>query len=538
MRLSIVIVNYNVRYFLEQCLYSVENAINGIDSEVFVVDNNSVDGSEAMIRNKFPRVKLILNEHNSGYAKANNQALRLATGDYVLLLNPDTVVEEATFKRCLEFMDSHPQAGALGPKMIDGKGQYLPESKRGLPTPEVAFYKVFGLSKLFPESRRFGKYYFGYTNPNEIQEVEVLTGAFMLIRLSVLQEIGLLDEDFFMYGEDIDLSYRILEKGYKIYYYPETTIIHYKGESTRKGSLNYVIMFYKAMKIFTEKHYSSSQASLYNLLISIAINIRAGFSILKRLLIYIIPVILEAILGFVGLFLIATSWAKLHFHAPNYYPEWFMIFMIPAYILVWLLSVYLYGGYKKPFNIKKAYIGIVIGTALILVIYAILPEQLRFSRLLILFGTIWMLISILFIRLLLSFLSRSDYQLVFRKRRRIVIVGNEEESRRVEQLLLQSSIIVTKIVNVYPRKISPTEYFSGNITQLREIINIYAIDEVIFCAKDISSEDIIEQMKLLIQTKVNFKIASPGSKSVIGSNSARTSGDMYVVSVDKKNSIT
>src|SRR5208283_3580245 len=182
MKLSIIIVNYNVRYFLEQCLYAVEKALHNIESEVFVVDNNSVDGSVAMIRNKFTWVHLIHNEQNEGFSKANNQALKIARGEYILLLNPDTVVEEATFTRCLHFMDSHPGVGALGPKMIDGKGRYLPESKRGNPTPEVAFYKVFGLTSLFPRSKRFGKYYLGNTSEDEIQEIEVLTGAFMLIR--------------------------------------------------------------------------------------------------------------------------------------------------------------------------------------------------------------------------------------------------------------------------------------------------------------------------------------------------------------------
>ncbi|HNP49101.1 MAG TPA: glycosyltransferase family 2 protein, partial [Bacteroidia bacterium] len=222
MKLSVIIVNYNVKYFLEQCLHSVLKASAGIATEIWVVDNNSVDGSVEMLAEKFPTVKLIANTDNKGFSKANNQAIEKSTSEYVLLLNPDTVVEEDTFRKMLSFMDSHPDAGGLGVKMIDGTGRFLPESKRGLPTPAVAFYKIFGLSALFPKSKTFGKYHLGYLGENEINSVDVLAGAFMLIRKKTLDKIGLLDEDFFMYGEDIDLSYRIIKGGYKNYYFPET----------------------------------------------------------------------------------------------------------------------------------------------------------------------------------------------------------------------------------------------------------------------------------------------------------------------------
>lgn len=234
MELSIIIVNYNVKYFLEQCLHSVLQASMNIDPEIFVVDNNSVDGSSQLIRKKFPEIHFIENKENVGFSRANNQAIRKAKGKYILLLNPDTIVEEDTFSKIIEFMDNHADAGGLGVKMIDGKGTFLPESKRGLPTPEVAFYKMFGISKLFPNSKKFGKYHLSYLKENEIHEVDVLAGAFMLLRKETLDKIGLLDETFFMYGEDIDLSYRITLGGYKNYYFPETTIIHYKGESTKK----------------------------------------------------------------------------------------------------------------------------------------------------------------------------------------------------------------------------------------------------------------------------------------------------------------
>jgi len=208
-KLSIVIVNYNVRYFLEQCLHSVEEAIEGIEAEVFVVDNNSVDGSNTMVETKFPQFHLIANKENAGFSRANNQAIKIAGGEYILLLNPDTVLEHDTLKKCIQFMDEHPDAGGLGIKMVDGKGKFLPESKRGLPTPTVAFWKIFGLSSLFPKSKIFGKYHLGYLDNDETHEVDVLSGAFMMLRKTTIEKIGMLDESFFMYGEDIDLSYRI-----------------------------------------------------------------------------------------------------------------------------------------------------------------------------------------------------------------------------------------------------------------------------------------------------------------------------------------
>ena len=214
MKLSVIIVNYNVEYFLEQCLSSVRRAMQGIEGEVFVVDNNSVDGSLKMLAQKFPEVKVIANKENLGFSRANNQAIRVSTGEYVLLLNPDTVVEDDTFSKCIAFMDAHPDAGGLGVKMVDGKGNFLPESKRGLPTPAAAFYKMFGLAKLFPHSKRFARYYMGHLPNDETNECEILAGAFMLMRREALDKVGLLDETFFMYGEDIDLSYRITQGGY------------------------------------------------------------------------------------------------------------------------------------------------------------------------------------------------------------------------------------------------------------------------------------------------------------------------------------
>ena len=280
--LSIVIVNYNVCGFLEQCLLSVRDAVKGISHEIFVVDNASTDGSEAYISTRFPQVKYIYNTENVGFSKANNQAIAQSSGRYVLLLNPDTVVGESVLDEACHFLDEHDDAGALGVKMIDGDGKFLPESKRGFPSPWVSFCKIFGLSKLFPYSHRFGRYHLRFLDENSTHRVDVLSGAFMLLRRSTLDRCGLLDENFFMYGEDIDLSYRMTLTGEKNYYLP-LRILHYKGESTKTESLRYVRIFYQAMFIFLRKHYPHYK--LFALLsIKTAIYMRATTAAVRRFL--------------------------------------------------------------------------------------------------------------------------------------------------------------------------------------------------------------------------------------------------------------
>jgi GT2 family glycosyltransferase len=254
-----------------------------MEAEIIVVDNNSTDGSFEFFKNTFPCVNFIWNKTNVGFAKANNQALKIAKGDYILFLNPDTIVPEDCFEKCISFISSQKNNIALGVKMIDGSGNFLKESKRGFPTPLTSFYKLFGLSKLFPRSKIFSTYHLGYLNENENHEVDVLAGAFMMIPKKILDTIGGFDEDFFMYGEDIDLCYRIQKAGFKNYYFAETCILHFKGESSKKGSLNYVKTFYTAMSVFVKKHYRKG-AGLLSFFIHVAIIIRAFMSAVSRLL--------------------------------------------------------------------------------------------------------------------------------------------------------------------------------------------------------------------------------------------------------------
>ena len=394
MTLSVVIVNYNVKYFLEQCLISVFNAAKDIDTEVFVVDNASADGSCQMVRDRFPLVKLIENTENHGFSYANNQALRLAKGEFVLILNPDTVVEETTFSKCIQFMREHPETGSLSVKMIDGKGKFLPESKRALPSPSVSFYKIFGFSRLFPRSKTFARYHLGHLNPDEVNEIEILPGAFMFIRKNALDEAGLFDESFFMYGEDIDLSYRIIKSGFKNYYFPKTTIIHYKGESTKKGSINYVLVFYKAMMIFARKHFTQKNAFLYIILIYAAIYFRAGLSIAKRIVNRWMQPIVDTLVMVMGFLIIVPFWENYRFNSANAYSNQIVIWFSSIYIIIWLVSIWLSGGYDKPKKPFTAAQGIGIGSMIILIAYSLLPEDMRFSRAIILLTTTWSFIFV------------------------------------------------------------------------------------------------------------------------------------------------
>ncbi|MFW6224197.1 MAG: glycosyltransferase [Bacteroidota bacterium] len=536
MKLSVIIVNYNVKYFLEQCLKSVFISGKNLDMEVFVVDNNSVDGSVQMVKEKFPEAKLIANKENTGFSRANNQAIKLSRGEYVLLLNPDTVVEDDTFEKVVAFMDKTPDAGGLGVKMIDGKGDFLPESKRGLPTPSVAFYKIFGLSALFPKSRIFGKYHLGFLDNDKIHSVDVLSGAFMLMRKSVLEKTGYLDETFFMYGEDIDLSYRIVQAGYKNYYFPQTRIIHYKGESTKKSSINYVFVFYNAMVIFAKKHFSRQNASLFSFLINIAIYFRAFLAILNRFFRRIIVPLLDAVVIFSGFYYIKEYWETyvMKFDQ-SYYPPEYLTYFVPSYILLWLFAVYISGGYDKPVKLFRIVRGIGLGTVAILVIYALLPVSMRFSRALILLGSLWAVASMLITRVIWHLAKYKTLSVGGQLNKRIAIIGKGSEPSRVAMMLRQSGSSAFIGLVSTEEKLDEKAGYLGNLQQLNEIIEVYNINELIFCASEISSQSIISYMSGLKDKPVNFKIAPPESLFIIGSNSIDTFGDFFTVDINTIN---
>lgn len=525
MKLTVVIVNYNVKYFLEQCIKSAEVAAAHVSTEIIVVDNASTDGSKEMMQNIFPHISYIYNTKNVGFSMANNQAMRIAKGEYILLLNPDTVVDEFTFQKTVQFMDDHPDAGGLGVKMVDGKGIFLPESKRGLPTPEVSFYKIFGFSKRFPQSKKFGQYHLGFLNDNETHQIDILAGAFMLMRKKALDKVGLLDEDFFMYGEDIDLSWRIVQGGYKNYYYPHTQIIHYKGESTKKGSLNYVFVFYNAMVIFAKKHFSKSNASLFSFFINLAIWLRAGASLTAR---FISHTMIPALDGF-GIFALLTVFLK--FYSEKTHIIYDSAITLPALTTVAIIIVlcnFLLGGYDKPFNLKTNLKANALAAASTLAIYALLPEELRFSRALILAAAIMPTFYTTGIRLALDLMAPTAFPLARKKKFNWAIVGDQDEAYRIKNLLENSGLPIDLCTFVAPH---PNEWdhpeFVGSLDELKKLVTTFKINHIIFDNTALSTLQIIDLMQADYLKNIEFKIAPPQSDFIIGSNSINSKGSYY-----------
>ena len=522
MKLSVVIVNYNVKYFLEQCLLSVIKASSQIEAEILVVDNNSSDGSVEYIRQRFPSVNVIANKDNPGFSKANNQAIQIATGEFVLILNPDTLVAEDTFDICIDFMNKHTDAGALGVKMIDGKGNFLPESKRGLPTPEVAFYKMFGLAQLFPNSQRFGKYHLSYLSKDETNPVDILSGAYMFFRKKVLDEIGYFDETFFMYGEDIDLSYRVLKAGYKNYYLADTTIIHYKGESTKKGSLNYVRVFYQAMIIFARKHFAASRAGFFSFLINLAVVFRALVTIVLNLLSSSYLILIDALISFGGVFYLVHLYASSVKNAPEYYPLQFIGMVIPGYILVWIISAYFSGSYEKPYRVVPIFRGITVGTIVIAALYGFLPEAWRFSRAIILLGGFCTGTVMLLTRLLYSLLRYQQFSFESVDNNRVIVVGSPSSIQQT-RTILQEVAPLSELVS----EINVREY-KGDI---KSSAVLFKAKEIILCSDLLSYKNIISQI-VQMGNGYDYKILNAGSGSLIGSNSKNNAGDLYAADIN------
>ena len=281
MRLSIIIVNYNSKLLLEQCIASVKKSLNNIDGEIIVVDNNSTDGSKEYLPANIPGIKFIFNDVNHGFAKACNQGFKISSGKNILFLNPDTILSGSCLVESISFFETHPDAGAIGVRMLDIRNRFLKESKRGLPTPATSFYKLFGLAAMFPGSKTFSKYYEGHLPEKENTPVEVLSGAFMMVRRETFEKVNGFDEQFFMYAEDIDLSIRIMQAGYKNYYLGTISVTHLKGGSTRYDR-KYVSHFYNAMKLFVRKHYAD-KPFLFRLLLNTGISVRKTVALIGLL---------------------------------------------------------------------------------------------------------------------------------------------------------------------------------------------------------------------------------------------------------------
>ncbi len=529
MILSVIIVNYNVKHFLEQCLYSVQKACKGIDAEIIVADNNSTDGSRGFLEPAFPGVKFLWNTDNTGFAKANNQALEMATGDFILFLNPDTIIPEDCIEKCIQFFDLHKDAGAVGVRMIDGSGKFLKESKRAFPSPLTSLFKLSGLARIFPHSPTFARYHLGHLPEKENHVVDVLAGAFMMIPKTVLKLTGNFDDRFFMYGEDVDLSFRIQQADcmatggkYKNYYFSETSIIHFKGESTKRGSLNYVRLFYKAMNLFVKKHYSGSKAGIFIFLIQTAIIIRAGFSAIGNLLKKIGLPILDAGLILSAFWITKILWSRFIRQEVNYSPN-VLVIAFPAFTAIFLIAAYYSGLYDKGYKQSQLIRSTGIAALVLLSVYALLPESIRFSRGILIVGIFLAFILMNFMRLLFisrRYLETRDEQ---EERQQTVVVAGEKDFTIIAGIMNKAGMPERVLGRV---AISQTTSASdlGTIVQLPNLVKRYPVKEIIFCENGLSFKEIISTIEGL-PAAVRNKFHATGSVSIVGSDSKNVSGD-------------
>ena len=517
--LSIVIVNYNVKFFLEQCLLSVRAALRGMEGEVIVVDNASQDGSREYLEPRFPEVTFIWNGENLGFGRASNLGMKQAGGRHILFLNPDTIVAEDCFTLCLRFMDQHPGTGALGVRMIDGSGNFLKESKRAYPSLLTSFFKLSGLAMLFPRSPVFARYHLGHLDPGSDHEVDVLAGAFMWVRREALEKTGGFDERFFMYGEDIDLSYRIQQSGYRNHYFAGTTVIHFKGESTRKGTLNYVRMFYKAMDVFVHKHYTSVTAFFFRFFITLAIWVRAFIAALAGFLRRLgLPIIDAAniLLAFIAAKFIWNA----TFKPEVVYDRWLLGIAFPAFTIVFITAAYYAGLYDKVHKRRRTLHAALIATIVLLVIYSLLSEQYRFSRGIMLLGSAF---AFLLLSLSRGLMRRLDIiEAEEEEKLGTVVVGSPAEYQKALDLMLAAD----KQQRVLGRIGTGDDAMPrlATMADLQHFLGEVPIRELIFCQGSLSYGGIISQCDKLPKGR-RMRIMGSGSASIVGSDSSEKIGE-------------
>jgi O-antigen biosynthesis protein len=522
--ISIVIVNYNVKHFILQCLDSIyKSELRGFTLETYVVDNNSGDGSVNAIRAVYPEVKVIENKQNQGFSIANNQALRKIHSDYVLILNPDTILQEDCLLKCYEYMENNHDVSALGVKMIDGAGKFLPESKRAKPGIWSSICKFTGLTYLFPNSRYFSGYYMGWIDEDEVHEIDVLCGAFMFVRNESITQAGYFDEDYFMYGEDIDLSVKLAKYG-KIMYFPKTRIIHFKGESTKRGSYDYVKNFYSAMGIYVRKNYRGPAAILGVFFINVAILLSAILSYLKSRLSSSYRLLLDGLIFWVVYDWVIQAWAIWYFDKPDYYDSINFYFNKSIYLIFWLVASWFFGHYEKKSKLRHSASGILAGTALILIAYALLPTEFRPSRALILLGALLIFGLILFTKFLAKKVFPDAHS--GEKIKRAILISYKEVVYDIKKSLSESGGDVEIVGVVSPDNDEKDPFYDGVLKDLNKITIKLKAEEIIFSTASMSMQSIMDCMTLP-DTTADYKIADNKSTSIIGSKSSTSSGEIY-----------
>lgn len=512
MTLSIVIVSYNVKEFLEQCLYSVLKAMQHIDGEIFVVDNNSVDGTQSMLKAKFnaPNIHLILNKENVGFGKANNQALRLCKGEFILVLNPDTLLQEDTLEKMIAFMKTDTKIGAAGCKLLNADGTFQLSCRRSFPSPEVSLYKIIGLSRIFPKSKRFARYNLTYLSTEETYEVDALMGAFMFLRCEVIETVGMFDEAFFMYGEDLDWCYRIKQAGWKIYYHHGTQIIHYKGESAKKMSFNYVVQFYEAMLIFVRKYYASSR--WFEAVLTFGIYARASLAFLRRLFARLYVPTIDA-LCVVASCLVGFKWKF------DDYPETFLEVALPVYVVVQLLAFVSFGQYREgyAYSLKKLFPALLIGFA-VSSTFNFFFKAVAFSRAGLGLSYLMLFALVFGWRMLTRVMIQQSFSGAFEPEKRVAIVGTEELSKQMAERLMKEvgkNYNVVGFIETEPSE-AQTMPVLGSLENIDEITRINRIRELIFVSPALTNTQVLSAITRCNGGAMDFKIVPQGMDVMIG----------------------
>ncbi len=505
---------------MEQCLQSVCRASEGKDVEIIVVDNHSTDGSNNFFAGRFPDVNFIWKTENVGFAKANNQALAISKGVFILFLNPDTLVPEDCFDQCIDFIRSKENRCAIGVKMVDGSGNFLKESRRSFPGPLTSLYKLSGLAALFPRSPVFARYYLGHLDKNTSHETDVLAGAFMMAPRQILSEVNGFDESFFMYGEDIDLSFRIQKAGYSNYYFAGSTIIHFKGESTKKGSLNYVRMFYKAMSVFVKKHYGGSRAGIFNVFIQTGIGLRAALSALSRFVKWIGLPVLDALLILLSFWIVKAVWAATLRTYIDFDPKMLWI-AFPAFTALFMLTSYYSGLYDNGYRQSRLNRATLISALVLFTVYSLLPLNAQFSRGILLFSILlgYLLISLL--RIILCSVG-----IITRKKINdtpaIAIIGTEKEYETVLNIIKSSGHAELVLGRISVNNDDEKDTL-GNRNDLEKILQTSILKNIVFCQGALTFKGIIDNVQQL-PNSVDASFYAEGSRSIIESKDEYSAG--------------
>ncbi len=533
MDLSIIIVNYNVKEFLQNLIHSIHKAAQNLQYEIIVVDNASSDGSVEFISEKFPNVQLISNDKNFGFGKANNQGLKIARGKYILLINPDSIVSEDTFSKMISFFESHPSVGLAGCKILNPDGTFEPGCRRSFPGPWTSFCKLTGLSSLFPHSKLFARYNLTYKDENKSYEVDAISGSFMMMKKEVYAKVGGFDEDFFMYGEDLDLCYRIQKAGYEIYYVHETQIIHYKGESTKRSSIDETKFFYQAMHLFVKKHLSSS--ILVQLILRIAIGIRKTIAFLGKRKLILFAATIDFI--FYNLSLLISEIVYRSITTWSGFPQFSfpIVFTIPAISYVIVAS--LFGVYKREtLSILKSLAAIFI-SFFILSSLTFFFKDYAYSRAVVIITYLILFVVLVLWRVILKLGFKVGIKREAYLNKKTLIVGINETAVKIADTLKFKQIdyhTIVGLISLTSKEIG-SRYGEweviGSIENIIKVIRERKIDEVIFLPQELSYSQMMSVVSTCQNENTEFKIIGNNLDFLIGKASVSVLDDIPLIAI-------